>query len=118
MELAAQFYQTMEMAEESANYCLKSLRYQYPLLNTKWTKVDHIDWALNMATLSQYFVGKNHFESACHMMASARKVLNETDEQIKQKETDSFNKAHADLDIIEVKYCLSIFDESRESMDK
>nr|XP_027202245.1 KIF1-binding protein homolog [Dermatophagoides pteronyssinus] len=118
MELAAQFYQAIEMAEESAHYCLKSLMLQYPLLNTKLTKIDHIDWALNMATLSQYYAGQNQFESACHMMACARKVLDETNEQVKQNEMESFKKAHADLDIIEVKYCLMIFDESRELIDK
>lgn len=108
----AQAHEQIGEYPESAQYCHITLRQQYPQLGTVNYAVDHVEWALNAATLAQYFANNDQFNPARHMICCARKVLNEASDHVKQNESERWKKAHADLDRIEVKYCLLVMDES------
>ena len=66
----AQIYGLDMNHHKSAEYCHMTLRRQ---LNHD--DLDHIDWALNAATLSQFFMEKNAFNLARHHLAAATYIL-------------------------------------------
>ena len=114
----AQAYQQMGEYAQSARYCHQTLRRQYHWLErpgqmaSAGAGVDHIEWALNAATLSQYFAANEQYAVARHLIACARHVWRATPEAMKTAEEERWRKAGADLDRIEVKYCLTLLDES------
>lgn len=56
----AQVFGSLGDLEKSANYCHATLKKQLEL-----AEYEHIDWALNAATLSQYFCTNNRYTEVC-----------------------------------------------------
>ncbi|KAI2801231.1 hypothetical protein BLOT_011807 [Blomia tropicalis] len=117
----AQVYQNLGNSSDSANYCHSTLRLQYKYLqgdkvDHEFPYVDHIDWALNSAKLSQYFSANEDYDTARHLMCCARKVLLDSHIKYQTLHEERWKKAGADLDRIEVKYCLTILIESNKLM--
>jgi len=113
----AQVYQHTGELSESARYCHQTLRNQYRYLGTDDAaslSVDHIEWALNAATLAGFFTSNEQYPVARHMMCAARKVLLDADQKTQQEER--WQKASADLDRIEVRYCLTLLEDSYHLM--
>lgn len=74
-----QIYGTLKDELRSSVYCHNTLKRQ---LESK--DYDPIEWALNAATLSQFFMTRNGFKQARHHLAAASYVLEKYfDEQIK-----------------------------------
>ena len=92
----AQIYGTLNDLVKSAAYCHTTLKRQ---LESK--DFDPIDWALNSATLSQYFVGKNAFSQARHHLAAASYILD-------QYEAD-LNLQEGSDEALEAKYVTSVY---------
>uniref|UniRef100_A0A1A9UWE9 KIF-binding protein n=1 Tax=Glossina austeni TaxID=7395 RepID=A0A1A9UWE9_GLOAU len=68
----AQVYGHFGELEKSAQYCHMTLKRQYSAQT-----YEPIDFALNSATLSQYFIGQNMFKEARHHLAAATLIIAE-----------------------------------------
>uniref|UniRef100_T1JN77 KIF-binding protein n=1 Tax=Strigamia maritima TaxID=126957 RepID=T1JN77_STRMM len=66
----AQVYSALEETGKAAAYCHSTLKRE---LESK--EFDPLDWSINAATLSQYFISNNKFDSARHHLACAVFVL-------------------------------------------
>jgi hypothetical protein len=101
----------------AANYCRMTLRRQ---LDTR--KYQPVDWAMNAATLSQYYITESEFPLARHCLASAQTILKESAEQLTcdtQDDGDTSDrvpKAWADLYRCWAKYGLALLDYSKERL--
>lgn len=109
--LLAQSYERCGESAKSAVYCHATLKRQYHGIENKQQIYDVIDWALNAATLSQYFAIKGDFNAARHHIACAKKVL----ATYHGKEEERLNKSTADLNRIFVKYSLLLLECSYEA---
>ncbi|CAB3366462.1 Hypothetical predicted protein [Cloeon dipterum] len=83
----AQVYGTLGHTLKSALYCHNTLRRQ---LESK--EFDPIDWALNSATLSQFFATHNGFKEARHHLAAAQLILDRHKETLDQQEESTEEK--------------------------
>ncbi|XP_015121418.1 protein KBP homolog [Diachasma alloeum] len=83
----AQIYGIKKDHQQSALYCHMTLQKQLELAD-----LDYIDWALNAATLSQFFMERKHFTQARHHLAAASHILGVYEENLKgceEKGSDS-----------------------------
>lgn len=90
----AQVYGTLEDFLKSAVYCHTTLKRQL-----EFNDYDPIDWALNSATLSQFFMEKNGFKQARHHLSAASLVLDKLEEQL-LKETPGSEIHDAKMEIL------------------
>ncbi|XP_076656760.1 KIF-binding protein [Halictus rubicundus] len=89
----AQVYRTLDDHAKTALYCHRTLSRQ--LCHNKVTeKLDYVDWALNAATLSQYFLKIEGFTQARHHLAAASYIL-QTYENILKKKTEENPESEA-----------------------
>lgn len=117
----AQVFGSLGELEKSANYCHTTLKKQLIELG----EYESIDWALNAATLSQYFCTNNRYTEARHHLAAATQVLMDyhmdmikpgmTDDEKKDVE-ETFNHRFADVNRCWVKYALNLMTDSRDRL--
>ncbi|XP_076749672.1 KIF-binding protein [Xylocopa sonorina] len=89
----AQVYSSLKDHRQSAIYCHMTLRRQLGD-NDIMQDLDYIDWALNAATLSQYFMSNDGFSQARHHLAAASYILQRYENILKKKnETDGESEA-------------------------
>lgn len=75
----AQIYGTLKDALKSAVYCHRTLQRQLEMEDN-----DPIDWALNAATLSQFFMEKNGFKQARHHLAASSYILEKYEKSLQE----------------------------------
>ncbi|XP_068204500.1 KIF-binding protein-like [Palaemon carinicauda] len=108
----AQVYGHMGMDEKSAGYCHSTLKRQ---LSCK--DCDLIDWAVNAANLSQFYLRREKFRIARHLLSSALKVLSQYEFEVRRDVQDEdceeattmhekFDKSNADVQRCWGRYCL------------
>ncbi|XP_034247264.1 KIF-binding protein [Thrips palmi] len=117
----AQIYGTLKDELRSAVYCHNTLKRQ---LESK--DYDPIEWALNAATLSQFFMTRNGFKQARHHLAASSYVLEKYyDEQIKclegsseEEEAKKERYKHRSADVARcwAKYGLLLLESSKERL--
>lgn len=116
----AQVYGATGDLETSGKYCHLTLKRQLELKS-----YDPIEWALNSATLSQYYFGKNMLKQSRHLLAASSYMIVNYAEELEKKEMtpeqrasamDNFNHRSADLSLCFVKYCLYILTTSIERL--
>ncbi|KAF7247214.1 hypothetical protein EYD10_06648 [Varanus komodoensis] len=66
----AQVYQHLEMIEKAAQYCHTTLKRQL-----EYSGYYPVEWALNAATLSQYYLRKQCFMESRHCLAAASVIF-------------------------------------------
>ena len=110
----AQVYGNMGNSDTSALYCHATLHRQ---LESK--QFDGVDWSLNSAALSQYFITNGKFAQGRHCLCSAERVLADW-EKGKEEEMSSdtwhekMHQTRADLSRCWIKYAISALKESVE----
>lgn len=106
--------------EKSAQYCNFTLRRQM-----ESDDYDPIDWALNAATLSQYYINPNQFTEARHHLSAATLIMTEyegkmfTEEMtsdVKESVKETFEHRFADVGRCWAKYGLALLNASRERL--
>ncbi|XP_050740456.1 KIF-binding protein-like isoform X1 [Eriocheir sinensis] len=85
----AQVYGHLGAPDTSAWYCHSTLQRQ---LASK--DYDPLEWAINAATLSQFYQGKEKFRVSRHLLASASKVLSSHEAEMNTSEAESEDAAH------------------------
>ena len=116
----AQVYGAAGELETSGKYCHLTLRRQLELKD-----YEPVDWALNAATLSQYYFGKNMLKQSRHLLAAASYMLGNFSDELENKELTEEQRAAAvenlkhrtaDVDLCYAKYCMYILTTSIERL--
>jgi hypothetical protein len=74
----AQVYGYLDHFIQSAVYCHMTLKRQLEM-----NDFDSIDWALNAASLSQFFIEKKSFKQARHHLAAATYIIGKYEDSLK-----------------------------------
>lgn len=112
----AQVYGALKENLKSAVYCHVTLRRQL-----QYNDYEPIDWALNSATLSQFFAEQNGFLQSRHHLAAASMILEQYEEKLRCIEGDevslanmeTFQHRSADVARCWAKYCILLMTASR-----
>lgn len=116
----AQIYGNLKEHVKSAVYCHTTLKRQ---LESK--DFDPVDWALNSATLSQFFMEKNGFCQARHHLAAASYVMDQYEADLSLQEgndetleanRERFRHRSADIARCWAKYGLMLLSTSMERL--
>ncbi|EFN77612.1 KIF1-binding protein homolog [Harpegnathos saltator] len=118
----AQVYNTLDDKDRFAAYCHKTLNMQL-----SQEDVDYIDWALNAATLSQYFIGHDNFSQARYHLAAASHILQKHQNILEAKgqkessesiaaEYETYYHRSADVARCWVKYGITLLSASKERL--
>lgn len=122
----AQVYGILKDHHKSAVYCHMTLRRQ--LGDEIAPDCDYVDWALNAATLSQYFMENDGFTQARHHLAAASYVLHKHEEILRKKseengeseqlsaEWENFKHRSADVARCWAKYGILLLSLSKERL--
>ncbi|KAF2885054.1 hypothetical protein ILUMI_21109 [Ignelater luminosus] len=117
----AQIYGALNDSLKSAVYCHITLQRQL-----ESDDYEMIDWALNAATLSQFFMEKNGFKQARHHLAASSYMLEIYEGQLNQitdqneyeAKIENFKHRSADVARCWAKYGLLLLSNSRERLLK
>ena len=118
----AQVYEKLDESEKAAQHCHVTLYRQLESM-----KYEPVDWALNAATLSQYYINVENFTMARHCLASASTIIKEVPETEVETEFDPDSQAGIDvkeklprakIDIQRcwIKYAISLLEASRDKL--
>lgn len=112
----AQVYGHLDQPKLSAEHCHTTLVRQ---LETK--RYDSVEWSLNCATLSQYFINVHNFPQARHCLASAATVLQhfsaDNAGSADQEMRERLVQVEADIARCWLKYCLAVLSLSEEASE-
>lgn len=106
----AQVYGSLKQNLKSAIYCHVTLRRQL-----QYSDYEPIDWALNSATLSQFFAEQNGFFQSRHHLAASSTILEQyeekllatdSNEEVHLAKLETFKHRSADVARCWAKYCI------------
>ncbi|XP_007167836.1 KIF-binding protein isoform X2 [Balaenoptera acutorostrata] len=115
----AQVYQHLEMFEKAAHYCHSTLKRQL-----EHNAYHPMEWAINAATLSQFYINKQCFMEARHCLSAANVIFGQTG---KIRTTEDTTEAEGDVPELYhqrkgeiarcwIKYCLTLMQNAQLSM--
>ncbi|XP_072939184.1 KIF-binding protein-like [Epargyreus clarus] len=113
----AQVYGSLKENLKSAIYCHVTLRRQL-----QYSDYEPIDWALNSATLSQFFAEQNGFFQSRHHLAAASTILEQYEAKLLESESEdevflakkeTLKHRSADVARCWAKYCLLLMTASK-----
>lgn len=116
----AQVYGNLGDLPKSAHYCHLTLKRQL-----EYNDFEAIDWALNAATLSQYYFTKNALKQSRHLLAAASYMLDKHEQNLcsselsddeKREKLDVLSHRSADIARCWAKYGLYILSTSKERL--
>lgn len=116
----AQVFGALGDMETSAKYCHQTLKRQHEL-----NDYEPIEWALNAATLSQYYFGKNMLKQSRHLLSASCYMMEQCADDLEKKEMSEDQRAaaienlkhrSADVDLCFAKYCIYILTTSIERL--
>ncbi|XP_032651116.1 KIF-binding protein [Chelonoidis abingdonii] len=114
----AQVYQHLEMIEKAAQYCHTTLKRQL-----EYSGYYPVEWALNAATLSQYYLTKECFMESRHCLAAANVIFSQAgqvpsseDNETEQDQQD-LRQRKAEIARCWIKYCLTLLQSARKSLE-
>uniref|UniRef100_A0A4W6G307 KIF-binding protein n=1 Tax=Lates calcarifer TaxID=8187 RepID=A0A4W6G307_LATCA len=116
MYYLAQVYKNLGQTERAATYCHSTLQRQLQL-----NQFNPMEWALNAATLSQYYITKGRYMEGRHCLSAATVISglagevpseateNERREQLRQK--------RAEIARCWIKYCLNLLQDAKKLLE-
>ncbi|XP_073541721.1 KIF-binding protein [Phyllobates terribilis] len=119
----AQVYKHLKQDEKAAQYCHTTLQRQL-----EYDGYSPVEWAINAATLSQYYLGKQCYMEARHCLAASTVIFSkagqipfpeaakETDES-EQERLDHLRQNKAEIARCWVKYCLNLLADARKKLE-
>ncbi|CAO2608240.1 KIF-binding protein [Lemmus lemmus] len=115
----AQVYQHMEMFEKAAHYCHSTLKRQL-----EHNAYHPLEWAINAATLSQFYINKLCFMEARHCLSAANVIFGQTGkipatEDNPEAEGDVpelYHQRKGEIARCWIKYCLTLLQNAQLSM--
>lgn len=117
----AQVFGQLGDLDTSAKYCHLTLNRQLKLKD-----YEPVEWALNSATLSQYYFGKNMLKQSRHLLAASTYMLDNFSVDLEACEflsedqraaaVENLKHRTADVDLCFAKYCMYILKTSIERL--
>lgn len=110
----AQVYAKLDKSSLSARYCHMTLQRQLQAGDC-----NQVDWALNAATLSQYYLSSEKFEEARHCLASGSLIFESSkkdSDKLSEQDDELQHQREADIDRCWIKYGLGLLETSRDKM--
>lgn len=116
----AQVYGALKQNLKSAIYCHVTLRRQL-----MYKDYEPIEWSLNCATLSQFFVEQNGFYQSRYHLAAASTILeqyeaellaSESNDELYLAKKETFKHRSADVARCWVKYCIILMSSSKDRL--
>ncbi|KAM4592283.1 KIF-binding protein [Odontesthes bonariensis] len=122
MYYLAQVYQNLGQTERAATYCHSTLQRQLQL-----NQFNPIEWALNAATLSQYYITKGRYMEGRHCLAAATAISGlagdvPSEAAAQESETESERREHltqkrAEIARCWIKYCLNLLQDAKKLLE-
>ncbi|XP_003969525.1 KIF-binding protein [Takifugu rubripes] len=117
----AQVYKIVGETERAATYCHNTLQRLLPL-----KQFNRMEWALNAATLSQYYISKGQFMEGRHCLSAASVILGlaevpseaaaqESEAASEQREKNRMQSAH--ISRCWIKYCLNLLEDAKKLLE-
>lgn len=124
----AQVYGALDDKRKFATYCHRTLSKQLSQDETTHD-LDYIDWALNAATLSQFYIEHDNFSQARYHLAAASHVLQKYRDALEAKGTketsecvaaeyENYDHRSADVARCWAKYGITLLSASKERLLK
>ncbi|KAL0616050.1 KIF-binding protein [Plecturocebus cupreus] len=115
----AQVYQHLEMFEKAAHYCHSTLKRQL-----EHNAYHPIEWAINAATLSQFYINKLCFMEARHCLSAANVIFGQTGKISTTEDTpeaegevpELYHQRKGEIARCWIKYCLTLMQNAQLSM--
>ncbi|XP_027030862.1 KIF-binding protein [Tachysurus fulvidraco] len=117
----AQVYKNMGQYERAGQYCHSTLQRQL-----KFSPFVPVDWAINAATLSQYYITKSQYMEGRHCLAAASVIagLEEIPSEAAAKESEAecekreqLLQKRAEIARCWIKYCLNLLQDARKLLE-
>ncbi|XP_037608018.1 KIF-binding protein [Sebastes umbrosus] len=122
MYYLAQVYKNLGENERAATYCHSTLQRQLQL-----NQFSPMEWALNAATLSQYYITEGRYMEGRHCLAAATVISGLAGEvpseaAAQESETESerreqLRQKRADIARCWIKYCLNLLQDSKKLLE-
>ncbi|KAK2098135.1 hypothetical protein P7K49_023586 [Saguinus oedipus] len=115
----AQVYQHLEVFEKAAHYCHSTLKRQL-----EHNAHHPIEWAINAATLSQFYINKLYFMEARHCLSAANVIFGQTGKISATEDTpeaegevpELYHQRKGEIVRCWIKYCLTLMQNAQLSM--
>uniref|UniRef100_A0A4X2LDS9 KIF-binding protein n=1 Tax=Vombatus ursinus TaxID=29139 RepID=A0A4X2LDS9_VOMUR len=114
----AQVYQHLEMIEKAAQYCHTTLKRQL-----EYSGYHPVEWAINAATLSQYYINKQCFMESRHCLSAASVIFTQaeqtpsTEDTETEQEQQDLRQRRAEIARCWIKYCLNLLQNAQASLE-
>uniref|UniRef100_A0A8C5Q995 KIF-binding protein n=1 Tax=Leptobrachium leishanense TaxID=445787 RepID=A0A8C5Q995_9ANUR len=118
----AQVYKHLKQDERAAQYCHTTLQRQL-----EYDSYNPVEWAINAATLSQYYLGKQMYMESRHCLSAADVIFTKAEQTIspettKENETEQdriefLGQKKAEIARCWIKYCLSLMEDVRKKLE-
>ncbi|XP_043911708.1 KIF-binding protein [Protopterus annectens] len=118
----AQVYKNQEMNEKAARYCHTTLQRQL-----EFNDYVPIEWAINAATLSQYYITKQCYMEARHCLAAANIILTHAGEipskaaaeenEVEREKREKLCQRKAEIARCWIKYCINLLQDARNLLE-
>ncbi|KAK2854156.1 hypothetical protein Q5P01_006817 [Channa striata] len=122
MYYLAQVYKNLGQTERAATYCHSTLQRQLQL-----NQFSPMEWALNAATLSQYYITKGRYMEGRHCLSAATVIFDLAGEvpseaAAQESETESerreqLRQKRADIARCWIKYCLNLLQDAKKQLE-
>uniref|UniRef100_A0A672ZHJ9 KIF-binding protein n=1 Tax=Sphaeramia orbicularis TaxID=375764 RepID=A0A672ZHJ9_9TELE len=122
MYYLAQVYKNLGQTERAATYCHSTLQRQLQL-----NQYNPMEWALNAATLSQYYITKGRYMEGRHCLAAATvisglagEVPSEAAAQESETECErreQLRQKRAEIARCWIKYCLNLLQDAKKLLE-
>ncbi|XP_063333255.1 KIF-binding protein [Pelmatolapia mariae] len=122
MYYLAQVYKNLGQTERAATYCHTTLQRQLQL-----NQFTPMEWALNAATLSQYYITKGRYMEGRHCLSAATVISDLAGEvpseaAAQENEAESERREHlrqkrAEIARCWIKYCLNLLQDAKKQLE-
>ncbi|KAK2920305.1 KIF-binding protein [Channa argus] len=122
MYYLAQVYKNLGETERAATYCHSTLQRQLQL-----NQFSPMEWALNAATLSQYYITKGRYMEGRHCLSAATVIFDFSGEvpseaAARESETESerreqLRQKRAEIARCWIKYCLNLLQDAKKQLE-
>ncbi|XP_061131950.1 KIF-binding protein [Syngnathus typhle] len=122
MYYLAQVYQNLGQTERAAIYCHSTLQRQLQL-----GQFNPIEWALNAATLSQYYITKGRYMESRHCLSAATVISGlagdvpseaaAQESEVESERRDQLRQKRAEIARCWIKYCLILLEDAKKALE-
>uniref|UniRef100_A0A8C5H458 KIF-binding protein n=1 Tax=Gouania willdenowi TaxID=441366 RepID=A0A8C5H458_GOUWI len=122
MYYLAQVYKSLGQTERAATYCHTTLQRQLQL-----NQFNPMEWALNAASLSQYYITRGHYMEGRHCLAAATVVSDLAGEvpseaaaqesEAESERREQLRQKRAEIGRCWIKYCLNLLQDAKKQLE-